>query len=92
MDLLTPLVIMPLAWWILDGTGGLHGRALVAFLVIAALWVEAQGIHLAANAIGDAFNAGPERRRLLRDDRAATSTTGSTRSSATGRGTSRGSR
>ena len=25
--------------------------------MIAALWVEAQGIHLAANAIGDAFNA-----------------------------------
>jgi hypothetical protein len=61
MDLLTPLVILPLAWWILDATGGLHGRALVAFIVIAALWGQAQGIHLAANAIGDAFNAGPDR-------------------------------
>jgi hypothetical protein len=27
----------------------------VAFLVIAAVWIEGQGIHLAANAIGDAF-------------------------------------
>ena len=61
MDLLTPLVILPLAWWILDGTGGLRGRALVAFIVIAALWAQAQGIHLAANAIGDAFPAGPDR-------------------------------
>jgi len=61
MDLLTPLVVLPLAWWILDGTGGLRGRALVAFIVIAALWAQAQGIHLAANAIGDAFPAGPER-------------------------------
>jgi hypothetical protein len=39
-------------------SGGLGRRGLVAFLVIAALWVEGQGIHLAANAIGDAFPSG----------------------------------
>ena len=54
-DLLTPIVVIPLAWLVLDLTGG-HGRRwLLGFLVIAALWVEGQGIHLAANAIGDAF-------------------------------------
>lgn len=55
-DLLTPLVVIPLAWLVLDLTGGLGRRGLVGFLVIAALWVEGQGIHLAANAIGDAFS------------------------------------
>lgn len=55
-DLLTPLVVIPLAWLVLDLTGGLGRRGLVAFLVVAALWVEGQGIHLAANAVGDAFS------------------------------------
>lgn len=55
-DLLTPLVVIPLAWLVLDLTGGLGRRGLVAFLLVAALWVEGQGIHLAANAIGDAFS------------------------------------
>jgi hypothetical protein len=54
-DLLTPLVVIPLAWLVFDLAGGLGRRGLVAFLVIAALWVEGQGIHLAANAVGDAF-------------------------------------
>jgi len=54
-DLLTPLVVIPLAWLVFDLSGGLGRRGLVAFLVVAALWVEGQGIHLAANAIGDAF-------------------------------------
>ena len=54
-DLLTPLVVIPLAWLVLDLAGGLGRRGLVAFLVVAALWIEGQGIHLAANAIGDAF-------------------------------------
>ena len=54
-DLLTPLVIVPLAWIVFDLAGGLGRRGMVAFLAVAALWVEGQGIHLAANAIGDAF-------------------------------------
>jgi len=55
-DLLTPLVVLPLAWLAFDLAGGLGRRGLVAFLVVGALWVEGQGIHLAANAIGDAFS------------------------------------
>jgi hypothetical protein len=55
-DLLTPLVVIPLAWLVFDLAGGLGRRGLVAFLVIAVVWVEGQGIHLAANAIGDAFS------------------------------------
>jgi hypothetical protein len=61
MDFLTPLVVIPLAWAVLDAIGGLRGRAFIAFLLIAALWVEAHGIHLAANAIGDGYPLGPER-------------------------------
>jgi hypothetical protein len=57
LDLLTPLVVLPLAWYVLDCTGGLGRRGLIAFLVAAALWTEGQGIHLAANAIGDAFGS-----------------------------------
>jgi hypothetical protein len=57
-DLLTPLVVMPLAWLVFDLAGGFGRRGLVAFLVIGTLWVEGQGIHLTANAIGDAFPPG----------------------------------
>jgi hypothetical protein len=57
-DLLTPLVVIPLAWLVFDLAGGFGRRGLAAFLVIAALWVEGQGIHLAANAVGDAFPPG----------------------------------
>jgi hypothetical protein len=71
MDLLTPVVVIPLAWWVLDGIGGLRGAALVAFLVIAAAWVASQGIHLAANAIGDAFPAGPQRDAFYATDAGA---------------------
>jgi hypothetical protein len=55
VDLLTPVVVIPLAWLVFDLSGGLGRRGLVAFLVVAAVWVEGQAIHLAANAIGDAF-------------------------------------
>ena len=71
MDLLTPLVVLPLGWWVLDGIGGLRGRAFVAFLVIAALWASAQGIHLASNAIGDAFQAGAPRDAFYATDAGA---------------------
>jgi hypothetical protein len=61
VDLLTPVVVIPLAWFVLDCCGVIRGRTLVAFLIIAAVWIEAQGIHLAANAIGDAFARGAAR-------------------------------
>jgi hypothetical protein len=55
-DLLTPLIAIPLAWYVYDLAGGLGRTGFVAFLVVAAVWIEGQGIHLAANAIGDAFS------------------------------------
>jgi len=58
VDLLTPLVVIPLAWIVFHLAGGLGRGGLLAFLVVAALWAEGQGIHLAANAIGDAFPLG----------------------------------
>jgi hypothetical protein len=61
VDLLTPVVVIPLAWFVLDCCGVIRGRALVAFVIIAAVWIEGQGIHLAANAIGDAFIKGGAR-------------------------------
>jgi hypothetical protein len=53
-DLLTPLVLIPLYWLLFRGGGvGAPGRAeTTAFLVLAALWVEGQAMHLVANAIG----------------------------------------
>jgi len=60
-DLLTPIVVLPLAWWVLDCLGGLSRRELLAFLVITIGWVEGQAIHLATNAIGDVFSPGDAR-------------------------------
>jgi len=54
VDLLTPLILIP-AYWLLFQVhpGGKSGpRETLAFMVLAALWVEGQGIHLAANSIG----------------------------------------
>lgn len=57
-DLFTPVFAIPLAWLVLDLTGGLGRRGLIVFLLVAVAWVEGQGMHLAANAIGDAFPPG----------------------------------
>ncbi len=56
-DLLTPVVVIPLAWLVIDLTGGLGRRATLLFLAIAAVWIEGQGIHLAANSVGDAADS-----------------------------------
>jgi len=58
IDLLTPLIVIPLAWYVFNLSGGLGPAGLVAFLVTAAAWIEGQAIHLAANAIGDAVPPG----------------------------------
>ena len=58
VDLFTPLVAIPLAWLVVVLAGGVGRLGTFTFLVLAAAWVEGQGIHLAANAIGDAFPAG----------------------------------
>jgi hypothetical protein len=54
-DLFTPIVVMPLAYLVLVSAGATGRATMLAFVVIAAVWVEGQGIHLAANAVGDAF-------------------------------------
>ena len=54
LDLLTPLVLIPL-YWLLLGWGGSQPpsrAAQFAFILLAVLWVEGQGIHLAANSLG----------------------------------------
>jgi hypothetical protein len=53
-DILTPLVLIPV-YWLLFQISRDHTpsqREMLAFLVLAALWVEGQGLHLAGNAIG----------------------------------------
>lgn len=54
LDLLTPLVLLPLYWLLLQsGPGRSTGlRAGVPFMLLSALWVEGQGLHLGANSIG----------------------------------------
>ena len=61
VDLLTPVVVIPLAWWILDCLGGLSRGETLLFLVIAVVWVAGQAMHLATNAIGDVFERGAAR-------------------------------
>jgi len=61
LDLFTPVVVLPIAWLVLSLGGGLDRPAAIAFAAVAGLWAGAQGIHLAANAIGDAFPAGVAR-------------------------------
>jgi hypothetical protein len=53
-DLFTPLILIPL-YWLLYQVGQDKRPSLgegVAFMVLAALWVLGQGMHLAANSIG----------------------------------------
>ena len=53
VDLLTPLVLIPLYWLLFaPSTAPTTARWAMAFLVLAAIWVEGHGIHLVANAIG----------------------------------------
>jgi hypothetical protein len=53
VDVLTPLVLIPLYWLLLADVGGtLAVGWTVVFLVLAAAWVDGHGTHLAANAIG----------------------------------------
>jgi hypothetical protein len=52
---------VPSLWWVLAGVTPVRGRVLFAALVLSIAWVDAHGIHLAANAIGDALAAGGPR-------------------------------
>jgi hypothetical protein len=53
-DLFTPLVLIPIYWLLFDLNveSRASRREMLVFLVIAALWVLGQGMHLAANSIG----------------------------------------
>ncbi len=52
-DLLTPLVLIPLYWLLFQIRRDLTPaqREIMAFLILAVLWVMGQGMHLAANSI-----------------------------------------
>jgi len=54
LDLFTPLILLPLYYLLLVRAAGRAPsvREMVVFLVLGALWVEGQGMHLAANSIG----------------------------------------
>jgi hypothetical protein len=57
LDLFTPLVLIPLYGLLYyELTGGKGAN--VAFLLLAALWVEGQGMHLAANSISNLLGGG----------------------------------
>jgi hypothetical protein len=53
-DLLTPLVLIPLYWGLYRGASEKPATdgMMLAFVVLASLWVLGQGMHLAANSIG----------------------------------------
>jgi hypothetical protein len=54
LDLLTPLVLIPLYWLLfrLVEKETACRCAVVSFVVLSALWAEGQGMHLSANSIG----------------------------------------
>jgi hypothetical protein len=60
-DLLTPIVTMPLLVLAIELAGRSGTRARVVLMALVVAWVAGQGIHLAANAIGDVFPAGTAR-------------------------------
>ncbi|MFC1921477.1 hypothetical protein ACFLYQ_07125 [Chloroflexota bacterium] len=53
-DILTPLVLIPLYWMLfrLDENKAPGFRENILFIILAAFWIEGQGMHLAANSIG----------------------------------------
>jgi hypothetical protein len=60
LDLLTPLVLIPLYWMLFSGSGrAAPPRSLVLiFLVLGALWTLGHGMHLSANSISNLLGPG----------------------------------
>ena len=58
-DILTPLVLIPIYWLLFKyATKDASSLAAeIAFLVLAAFWVEGQGMHLSANSIDNLIDA-----------------------------------
>ncbi len=55
LDILTPLALIPIYWLLFKYATG-DGSSLleeIAFMALAAVWVEGQGLHLAANSINN---------------------------------------
>ncbi len=54
LDLLTPLVLIPLYWLLfqIHPSRSPSQKEMLIFLIFAALWVQGQGMHLVANSIG----------------------------------------
>src|SRR5512146_203172 len=52
-DLFTPLVLIPIYWLLFEIDPGKPPKRgeIIVFLILAALWVEGQGMHLAANSV-----------------------------------------
>ena len=58
-DILTPLVLIPVYWLLFRQSAG-NENSLgeeIAFMVLAAVWVEGQGMHLSANSIDNLIDA-----------------------------------
>lgn len=55
LDLVTPLAALPVAWLLLRraADGAVSQTQTLLFLALGAMWFQAQGMHLAANAIGN---------------------------------------
>jgi hypothetical protein len=60
LDLLTPLVLIPMYWLLFTDSGRVarSHMATIAFLALAAVWVEGQAMHLAANSISNLLGQG----------------------------------
>jgi len=54
LDILTPLILLPLYWLLFwyGSSGKIKLGESLAFIFLAAMWVEGQGMHLSANSIG----------------------------------------
>lgn len=59
LDILTPLVLIPLYWLLFKhaASEGSSRAQEVAFMVLAAIWVQGQGMHLSANSINNLAEA-----------------------------------
>ena len=60
LDFVTPVAVLPAAWWLLRsaGRGSPGNGATLLFIALAGLWASGQGMHLAANAIGHLVEPG----------------------------------
>jgi len=58
LDILTPLVLLPLYWLLFWYASGEKVRLVgsLVFVLLAGLWAEGQGMHLSANSIGHLLN------------------------------------